>query len=225
LSLPAIKRLPAGRVNALDEALLAAPHGRSYRTRDSRATDAKDQRVYADQTLTPKEAIRLCALGTLAQTPMTYRDLAVAIRHFVSRVVGPTPEIMGHSIELLRYEALVETVSGTGDQAVLALTEGGRAELRTLLIANLRPSNTELNHLIVALKFRFLHLLAPQERLAQAELLIDAGEQELARLTDLRRHHAGDGGYLLPWLDHDIAQVEDRLAWLARLHASVAAAG
>ena len=48
--------------------------------------------MYTDNTLTPKEAIRLCALGTLAIAPLRYGDLAVAIRHFVSRVIGPTPE-------------------------------------------------------------------------------------------------------------------------------------
>jgi DNA-binding PadR family transcriptional regulator len=181
--------------------------------------------VYADHTLTPKEAIRLCALGTLALTPMSYRDLAIAIRHFISRVVGPTPEIMGHSIELLRYEALVETLSGRGDEAILALTDAGRTELKTLLVAPIRPSNTELNHLIVALKFRFLHLLAADEQLAQAELLMEACEQELARLGDLRRHHAADGGHLVEWLDYDLAELEARLAWLSRFRATLAGDG
>lgn len=180
--------------------------------------------MYADHTLTPKEAIRLCALGTLALTTMSYRDLAVAIRHFVSRVIGPTPEIMGHSIELLRYEGLVTTLTGSGDLAVLALTDAGRDELRSLLVANLRPSNTELNHLIVALKFRFLHLLDPTEQLAQADLLIEATEQELARLNDLRRHHVDDGGHLIGWLDHDIVQHATHLAWLADFRLRLAGA-
>ncbi|HYN38325.1 MAG TPA: hypothetical protein VES39_03645, partial [Rhodospirillales bacterium] len=77
--------------------------------------------MYADQTLTPKEAIRLCALGTLALAPMRYGELAVSIRHFISRVIGPTPEIMGHSLELLKYEGLVETVEGSDENAMLCL--------------------------------------------------------------------------------------------------------
>lgn len=170
--------------------------------------------MYADQTLTPKESIRLCALGTLGLGERRYSDLAVAIRHFISRIIGPTPELMGHSIELLRYEGLVETVSGDGDEAVLRITDDGRSELRELLLANVRPSSTELTKLVVALKFRFLHLLAPAERISQVRLLAEVGERELTRLRDLRDHHAGDEGCLIVWLDHDMALLESRIGWL-----------
>ena len=67
--------------------------------------------MYADNSLTPRETIRLCALGTLAQqTPdneMMYDDLVFAVRHFISRISGPSLDLMGESIELLRYEGLV----------------------------------------------------------------------------------------------------------------------
>ena len=84
--------------------------------------------MYADHTLTPKEAIRLCALGSLALGSMRYADLAISIRHFISRVIGPTPEIMGHSLELLKYEGLVETVEGSGEVALLRSTDVGVRE-------------------------------------------------------------------------------------------------
>jgi len=171
--------------------------------------------MYADHTLTPKEAIRLCALGTLALSPTTYMGLAHAIRHFVSRVVGPTPEIMGHSIELLKYEGLVAVVEGEGDSAVLQLTPAGQAEMQALLTAKLRPSNTELNRLLVALKFRFLHLLDAAAQRLEAEQLMEACEQEVLRLIDLRQHHAEDEGCLTLWLDHEIGALETRQAWLA----------
>lgn len=170
--------------------------------------------MYADQTLTPKESIRLCALGTLAVGPLRYSDLAVAIRHFISRIIGPTPEIMGHSLELLKYEGLVETVSGAGDEAMLQITEDGRAELRALLVANVRPSSTELTKLIIALKFRFLHLLDPADQVDQVYQLADVCERELTRLRDLREHHAADEGCLAVWLDHDMALLESRIGWL-----------
>ena len=64
--------------------------------------------MYADNTLTPKEAIRLCALGTLAAGPIRYADLATSIRHFISRITGPSLDLMAESIELLRYEGLVD---------------------------------------------------------------------------------------------------------------------
>lgn len=173
--------------------------------------------MFADHTLTPKEAIRLTALGTLALGPMAYSTLAVAIRHFISRVIGPSPEIMGHSIELLKYEGLVESIAGSGDEALLRLTPAGEEELRALLTANLRAADTALNKLIIALKFRFLHLLDAAGQCAQAELLIDCCDQELARLEDLRRHHADDPGHLTLWLDHDIGLLEMRRAWLKEL--------
>jgi DNA-binding PadR family transcriptional regulator len=178
--------------------------------------------MFADHTLTPKEAIRLCALGSLAVGPRSYSELAVSIRHFVSRVIGPTSEIMGHSIELLKYEGLVETTEGSGDDELLRITDAGREETRGLLMASLRSSSTELNKLIVSLKFRFMHLLSVNDQRTQADLLIDACEQELARLEDLRRHHAGDAGYLVPWLDHDLRLLESHLAWLNDLRARLA---
>lgn len=169
--------------------------------------------MFSDNTLTPKEAIRLCALGTLALEPMSYAALATSVRHFVSHVIGPSPEVMGHSIELLKYEGLVESTGNQVD-APLRVTDAGRAETRLLLTANVRAAATELNKLIIALKFRFLHLLELSDQYEQADLLVEACEQELARLDDLRQHHCSDGGYLVPWLDHDIGLLEARLAWL-----------
>jgi len=170
--------------------------------------------MFADNTLTPKEAIRLCALGELSLGPMAYGELAVSIRHFVSRVIGPSTEIMGHSIELLKYEGLVEAVEGSGDDAMLSITDAGHEEMRLLLMANLRESSNELNKLVMALKFRFLHLLDVMDQRIQADLLVEVCERELARLEDLRQHHAQDGGYLIPWLDHDLSLLEVHLAWL-----------
>lgn len=181
--------------------------------------------MYADNTLTPKEAVRLCALGTLAQRPLRYSALAEAVRHFVSHVLGPSLDVMGASLELLKYEGLIAAVEGQGmeDDATLVISDEGRQELRTLLTANVRTGATELNKLIVTLKFRFLHLLEPVDRRNQADLLLDVCEGELARLEDLRQHHANDHGYLVEWLDHDIGLLESRLAWLenfrGRLHA------
>lgn len=170
--------------------------------------------MFSDNTLTPKEAIRLCALGNLTLGPMRYGALAVSIRHFVSRVIGPTAEIMGHSIELLKYEGLVEAVEGSGDDAMLSITDAGHEELRLLLMANLRESSNELNKLVMALKFRFLHLLDMEDRRTQVDLLVEVCEREMARLEDLRRHHADDPGYLVPWLDHDLSLLEAHLGWL-----------
>jgi DNA-binding PadR family transcriptional regulator len=172
--------------------------------------------MFADNTLTPKETVRLCALGTLALGATHYGELANSIRHFISRITGPSLDVMGVSIELLKYEGLVEVAdkAAVEDETQLIITESGRVELKALLTANVRPAATEISKLVVALKFRFLHLLEGTERSIQAELLIEMTENELARLDDLREHHANDPGYLAGWLDHDISLLEMRLGWL-----------
>src|ERR1700754_4992348 len=112
--------------------------------------------MYADNTLTPKEATRLCALGTLAVEPMRYSELATSVRHFIGRILGTSLDLMAPSIELLKYEGLVRPVNGKGmeDDAELAITDKGQVELHSLLTANLRSGATELNKLIISLKFR-----------------------------------------------------------------------
>lgn len=178
--------------------------------------------MFADNTLTPKEAVRLCALGIVARAPRRYSDLAGSVRHFISRVAGPQIDLMGTSIELLRYEGLVEATDGKGmeDDALLAITPAGRRELHTLLTARLRPGS-DLSKLIIALKMRFLDLLEAKDQRAQADLLIEMVEGELDRLLDLRGAFAGDGDgcHLLDWLDHDIRLLEARLAWLEEFRA------
>lgn len=181
--------------------------------------------MFADNTLTPKEAVRLCALGTMALHSMTYAALANSVRHFISRITGPSLDVMGVSIELLIYEGLIEAVDGVGmtDDAELTITDKGRDELETLLKANVRPAATEISKLVVSLKFRFLHLLNHTDRLDQADLLIEMTENELARLDDLCRHHADNEGYLVGWLQHDIGLLESRLVWLRDFRASLTA--
>ncbi|CAA7626323.1 hypothetical protein [Magnetospirillum sp. SS-4] len=179
--------------------------------------------MFADNTLTPKEAVRLCALGTIAASPMRYSELAGSVRHFTGRIMGPSLELMGTSIELLRYEGLVEAIDGKGmeDDALLTISAAGRRELHALLTARLRPAS-DLSKLVVALKVRFLDLLDPAERRDQIDLLIEGVETELARLVDLRGGNALDDGpdsALVAWLDHDISLLESRLDWLETFRA------
>jgi DNA-binding PadR family transcriptional regulator len=174
--------------------------------------------MYKDNSLIPTEAVRLAALGLLTEAPRSYAALADEVRHFTSRIVGPSLELIGPPIEVLRVEGLVETVDGgAGDDATLRITEAGRQELTRLLGANLRGPLGEFNKLVIGLKLRFLDLLEPAARRLQAELLAEICERELTRLTDLRRHHDGRSGHLADWLDHDIGQLRDRLAWFRDL--------
>ncbi len=181
--------------------------------------------MYSDNTLTPKETIRFCALGLLTNGASSYSDLAIAVRHFVDRIQGPSLDVLGTSIELLKYEGLVEPVEGLGmeDDAVLALTDAGMVELKTLMTSRIRAQGGEVNKLITTLKLRFLHILGVAEQARQADLLIEGVDTELARLDDLRQSHANDAGHLTAWLDHDIAQLENHLGWLENLREKICA--
>lgn len=173
--------------------------------------------MYRDNTLIPSEAIRLAALGTLAEGPMAYAALAREIRHFVERVTGPSLDLLGTSLELLCYEGLAESDGGnaTAENAVLRVTDGGREAFRTLMTSNVRAPANEVSKLVIALKVRFLDLLDAADREEQALLLVEMCATELARLQDLRSAHAS--GHLGDWLDLEIAQVKQRLAWFQGL--------
>jgi DNA-binding PadR family transcriptional regulator len=172
--------------------------------------------MYSDNTLTPKEAVRLCALGTLSGESMTYSALAQSVRHFIDRIQGPSLDVLGTSVELLKYEGLVNVVAGEGDEETLKVTDEGTSELHALLTANIRANDSDLNKLIEALKFRFLDLLDIDERRLQTDLLVERAEVELARHLDLRQYFEKDAGYLVQWLDRDINELESRLAWLEK---------
>jgi len=90
--------------------------------------------MFADQTLTPKEAVRFCALGLAAEAPRHYAALAGGVRHFCGRIAGPSLDLMGTSIELLRYEGLVQAVEGNGmeDDALFTVTD----ELKVVVLLN-----------------------------------------------------------------------------------------
>jgi DNA-binding PadR family transcriptional regulator len=175
--------------------------------------------MYRDNSLIPSEAVRLCALGMLADRPHAYAELAAATRHFSGRIVGPSLDLLAPSLSLLRVEGLVEAAEAHGDDAPMRLTAAGRAEFIRLMTARMRGPLGEVNKLILALKLRFLHLLDPVAQREQLDQLAESCESELVRFADLRRHHADEPGHLVEWLDHEIGQLEARLAWLEALAA------
>lgn len=184
--------------------------------------------MYKDNSLVPSEAVRLAALGLLARAARSYADLARDIRHITSRIVGPSLDLLGPSLELLKVEGLIDTEDARlpHDEQVMRLTESGRAELQRLMTAQLRGPMGEVNKLIVALKLHFFDVLSAADRRAQCEMLEEACEKELTRLLDLRQNQAGSiganqGGHLIPWLDHDISEVEARRDWFKKLRASL----
>lgn len=179
--------------------------------------------MYRDNTLVPKEAVRLAALGALAGRDMHYAELAEDVRHFTHRIVGPSLDLVGMPIELLILEGLIEPVSGRGmeDNARLRITEAGRVEMHRLMTSAVRAPISDINKLIIALKMRFLHVLDPEERQDQVDELVEMIERELARLTDLRSNYADEPGHFLDWLDQDIDATGARLAWFKDLQGRV----
>ena len=179
--------------------------------------------MYKDNSLVPSEAVRLAALGLLAKRDHAYADLARDIRHFTARIVGPSLDLLGPSLELLKVEGLIEAVDPAAphDRQMVRITRDGRAELQRLMTANLRGPMGEVNKLIVALKLHFLDQLEPDQRRQQLEMLMEVCDRELIRLNDLRSHHQGDSGALIPWLDHEIAEVQARRDWFLNLSENV----
>jgi DNA-binding PadR family transcriptional regulator len=183
--------------------------------------------MYKDNSLIPSEAVRLAALGLLWQGEQSYADLAREIRHFIGRIVGPSLELLGPSLELFKIEGLIEASDPRQppEAQIMRLTEDGRAELHRLMTTRLRGSLGEVNKLIIALKMHFLNCLPPDSQCQQLQLMIEACDKELARLGDLRSYPpaARSDSYLSSWLELEIAEIEGRRRWFATLAARIEA--
>lgn len=180
--------------------------------------------MYSDNTLLPKEALRLAILGMLAESERSYAALSKDVRRFISRLAGPSLDLMGSSIELVRYEGFVATVSGDGPDALLRIADSGLAELEKLLSAPVGGQVTDAGRLVFALKMRFLHLLDPAAQRDQLASMEESCRTELARLADLEAGHGGTAGYFAAYLAHDSALIAERLRWIAALREEIAAA-
>lgn len=179
--------------------------------------------MYKDNSLIPSEAVRLAALGLLWQSERSYADLAREIRHYIGRIVGPSLELLGPSLELFKIEGLIEAVDPRqpAEAQIMRLTAEGRAELHRLMTTRLRGPMGEVNRLIVAFKMHFFDCLPESDRRQQLALLIEACDKELARLGDLRAYPpvAGAASHLASWIDLEIAEIEGRRRWFMALSA------
>lgn len=179
--------------------------------------------MFRDRTLMPAEALRLAALGILAEHGhMSYAALATEVRLFTASFGGSPVDVMSSSIELLRFEGLIavrEEADDPGD-VVVELTDEGRAMIGELLQAAIRPGHA-YSKLLTALKMRFLHILAPDQQAEQIDMLAEARQAELARLIDLRGKLAEGHPGFLTWLDHEIGRIETDLSWLRGLGSQI----
>lgn len=178
--------------------------------------------MYRDNTLIPTEAIRLAALGTLMEGDVRYGDLAAEVRYFVGRIIGPSLDLLGTSLELLTYEGLIEAAGcdgGDGDASaadgLLRITGQGREAFATLMTSHVRAPINDVSRLVVALKMRFLHLLDADAQAEQSSMLVEMCETELARLEDLKARYGS--GRLSDWLTLEIGHLRTRLEWFGSL--------
>jgi DNA-binding PadR family transcriptional regulator len=179
--------------------------------------------MFRDRTLMPAEALRLAALGILAERgPMAYAALATEVRLFTASFGGSPVDVMSSSIELLRFEGLIRTVEEADDpgNAVVELTDEGRAAIEELLQAPIKSGNAYAK-LLTALKMRFLVLLPAERQAEQIEMLAEARQGELARMLDLRAKLCDRDPGFIAWLDHEIGRIETDLAWLRGIETTV----
>ena len=171
--------------------------------------------MYRDNSLIPRETIKMAALGALIERERSYDDIANEVRSFISRIVGPSLELMGTSIELLKVEGLIETVNDNDkdDASLLRLSPAGLQELKEYLRSNLKSGGSELNKLVIALKLRFIDILNDDERRDQFLAIRDIYHNEKRRLDDLKNQTAWLTGFLLESIELDLYVVNKRIEW------------
>ncbi len=173
--------------------------------------------MYRDNSLVPSEALRLLALGLLAEGPRSYALLASQVRRFIEGVVGPSLDLLAAPLELLQVEGFAEERSpgGSDGEEVLGLTDAGREEFERLMASNLRAPVSDVNKLILAVKLRFLPLAPiPVQRL-QLETMAEIYARQAHRLAALAGELDGGQGDLGPWLERDRSEAEARRQWLS----------
>jgi len=161
----------------------------------------------------------MAALGALVTRARSYADIAAEVREFAARIVGPSLDLLGTSIELLKLEGLIAPVGDETDRdsEMLRLTGDGRLALEAYLKTNIRPGTSDLNKLVIALKLRFIDVLGAEERLDQLEGLKRMYEGEQARLRDLAGHDEWSEGLMPNWLDIELDMVARRIEWCDEL--------
>ena len=198
------------RVNLNDKIFIANDSQLSYSHKNSWGL-----KLYRDNSLIPRETIKMAALGALIERARSYDDIANEVRSFISRIVGPSLELMGTSIELLKLEGLIETVNDNDedDASLLQLSPSGLQELKEYLRSNLKSGGSELNKLVIALKLRFIDILDDDEKRDQLLAIRDMYHNEKRRLEDLKNQTTWLTGFLLESIELDLFVVNKKIEW------------
>lgn len=170
--------------------------------------------MFHDRSLVPGEAVRLLALGALMEQDRRYAELATEIRFFTQRIVGPSLDLLGSSLELLRIEGLADAIEepAEDEETLLRITPQGKAMFHELMSAQLRAPVNDVGRLVLLLKLRFLQLLPSESQEDQLDLLCDVVRTERARAADLAKEY--DHSAVADWVRFDIDLSNRRLEWL-----------
>ena len=176
--------------------------------------------MYRDRSLQPGETVKLIALGLLIEAPRTYADLANDIRYFTARIVGPSLDLLGSSLEILRLEGWIapqenkakENRDNTGP---ISLTDSGYEQFLSLMNAPLRIPLNDSNRLALLTKLRFLSYLPEETRLDQIDLIEELVEKEQAWNAELARDFPQTA--LGAWVEMESRDLSAKRAWLHTL--------
>ena len=172
--------------------------------------------MYRDRSLQPGETVKLIALGLLIEAPRTYADLANDIRYFTARIVGPSLDLLGSSLEILRLEGWIapkEEGKAAGD--LISLTDSGYEQFLSLMNAPLRIPLNDSNRLALLTKLRFLSYLPEETRLDQIDLIEELVEKEQAWNAELARDFPQTA--LGAWVEMESRDLSAKRAWLQTL--------
>ena len=168
--------------------------------------------MYRDRSLQPGETVKLIALGLLVESPRTYAELANDIRYFTARIVGPSLDLLGSSLEILRLEGWIAPKENTEKTGPISLTDSGYEQFLSLMNAPLRIPLNDSNRLALLTKLRFLSYLPEETRLDQIDLIEELVEKEQAWNAELARDfpHTALGA----WVEMECKDLAAKRTWL-----------
>ena len=171
--------------------------------------------MYRDRSLQPGETVKLIALGLLIEAPRTYADLANDIRYFTARIVGPSLDLLGSSLEILRLEGWIAPKENKDNTSPISLTDSGYEQFLSLMNAPLRIPLNDSNRLALLTKLRFLPYLPEETRLDQIDLIEELVEKEQAWNAELARDFPQTA--LGAWVEMESRDLSAKRAWLQAL--------
>lgn len=165
--------------------------------------------MYEDRTLQPAEAVKLLALGLLIAKDKSYGDLAREISYFCARVVGPSLDLLGSSLEILKLDGLVSITGdkqGDSDQRMMQITDLGKERFLALMASSMRAPLNDINRLVLLIKLRFMELLPREQQQDQMEICLELLIKQQAWTMELAKDHANS--LLTGWLETEIANLQ-----------------